>query len=46
MAIHHQLRSSGDPYFAHETYRHLRTMLVALRRVFALIDRLLAEAQS
>ena len=30
MAIHHQLRSSGDPYFAHETYRHLRTMLVAL----------------
>ncbi|KQR16013.1 hypothetical protein [Cellulomonas sp. Leaf334] len=30
MATHEQLTSSGDPYFAHETYRHLRTMLVAL----------------
>ena len=25
-----QLKASDDPYFAHETYRHLRTMLVAL----------------
>lgn len=30
MATNEQLASSGDPYFAHETYRHLRTMLVAL----------------
>lgn len=30
MAHHEQLTASDDPYFAHETYRHLRTMLVAL----------------
>lgn len=30
MATDEQLTASGDPYFAHETYRHLRTMLVAL----------------
>lgn len=30
MAHREQLTASDDPYFAHETYRHLRTMLVAL----------------
>ena len=30
MVTHGQLTASRDPYFAHATYRHLRTMLVAL----------------